>query len=62
VQYYSPELEKRCGPHLKATNDSWQVDETYIKVKKIWMYLYRAVDSQGNTPVVSVGMGAAFFP
>jgi IS6 family transposase len=25
------------------------VDETYIKVKKVWMYLYRAVDSQGNT-------------
>jgi IS6 family transposase len=25
------------------------VDETYIKVKKVWMYLYRAVDSEGNT-------------
>jgi transposase-like protein len=25
------------------------VDETYIKVKKIWTYLYRAVDSEGNT-------------
>jgi len=30
------------------TNDSWLVDETYVKVKKAWM-LYRAVDSQGNT-------------
>src|SRR5260370_10806498 len=49
VQCYAPELEKRCRPHLKATNDSWRVDETYIKVKKVWMYLYRAVDSQGNT-------------
>ena len=49
VQYYAPELEKRCRPHLKATNDSWRVVETYIKVKKVWMYLYRAVDSQGNT-------------
>ena len=46
---YAPELEKRCRPHLKATNDSWRVDETYIKVKKVWMYLYRAVDSEGNT-------------
>ena len=49
VQHYAPELEKRCKPHLKATNDSWRVDETYVKVKKMWMYLYRAVDSQGNT-------------
>ena len=44
-----PELEKRCRSHLKATTDSWRVDETYVKVKKVWMYLYRAVDSQGNT-------------
>ncbi len=49
VQRYAPELEKRCRPHLKATTDSWRVDETYIKVKKEWVYLYRAVDSQGNT-------------
>jgi transposase, IS6 family len=49
VQCYAPELEKRCRPHLKATNDSWRVDETYVKVKKVWLYLYRAVDSQGNT-------------
>jgi IS6 family transposase len=49
VQRYAPELEKRCRPHLKATTDSWKVDETYIKVRKTWMYLYRAVDSQGNT-------------
>lgn len=49
VQRYAPELEKRCQPHLKATNDSWRVDETYVKIKKTWMYLYRAVDSQGNT-------------
>jgi transposase, IS6 family len=49
VQKYAPELEKRCKPHLKQTNDSWRVDETYIKVKGEWMYLYRAVDSAGNT-------------
>ena len=49
VQQYAPELEKRCRPHLKACNDSWRVDETYIKIKKVWMYLYRAVDSRGNT-------------
>ena len=49
VQRYAPELEQRYRSYLKATTDSWRVDETYIKVKKLWMYLYRAVDSQGNT-------------
>ena len=49
VQRYAPELEKRCRLHLKTTNDSWRVDETYIKVKGVWTYLYRAGDSQGNT-------------
>jgi IS6 family transposase len=49
VQCYAPELERRCRPHLKATADSWRVDETYVKVKGSWMYLYRAVDSAGNT-------------
>jgi transposase, IS6 family len=49
VQCYAPELEKRCRPHVKAFTDSWKVDETYINVRKTWMYLYRAVDSQGNT-------------
>ncbi len=54
VQRYAPQLEKRCRPHLKAPNDSWRVDETSVKVRKTWMYLYRAVDSEGNTPSVSL--------
>src|SRR5512135_2534564 len=54
VQRYAPELEKRCRPHLKACNDSWRVDETYIKVRTNWMYLYRAVDSQGEHARVSL--------
>ena len=49
VQAYAPELDKRCRAHLKPTNDSWRVDETYIEVKGEWKYLYRAVDSEGNT-------------
>src|SRR5438876_6793792 len=49
VQRYAPEFEKRCRPQLKACNDSWRVDETYIKVKKTWMSLSRAVASEGNT-------------
>src|SRR5690349_17281415 len=49
VQAYAPELEKRCKPHLKGFTDSWSVDETSINVRKAWMYLSRAVDSEGNT-------------
>ena len=49
VQHDAPELEKRCRLHMKATPNSWKVDETYIKVKKEWVYLYGAVASQGNT-------------
>lgn len=45
---HAPELEKCCRPHLKETTDSWRIDETYVKVKGVWMYLYRAVDSQGS--------------
>ena len=49
VHQYSPEIEKRIRRHLRPTNDSWRVDETYIKVKGKWKYLYRAVDSDGDT-------------
>jgi IS6 family transposase len=46
---YAPEFDKRIRPHLKPTNNSWRVDETYIKVRGVWKYLYRAVDSADNT-------------
>jgi IS6 family transposase len=36
VQCYVPELDQRCRPHLWATNDSYRVDETYIKINKHW--------------------------
>ncbi|NSW39550.1 IS6 family transposase [Bacillus sp. Xin1] len=49
VHQYGPELDGRVRRHLKTTNDSWRVDETYVKVKGQWVYLYRAVDSDGNT-------------
>src|SRR3984885_604548 len=49
VQAYAPELNKRCRPHLKPTNKSYRIDETYIKVKGHDKYLYRAVDSTGQT-------------
>jgi len=49
VHQYAPELKKRLKKFLKMSNDSYRVDETYIKVKGKWHYLYRAVDSEGNT-------------
>jgi len=49
VQVYSPELNKRCKPHLKRTNKSYRVDETYIKVKGQDKDLCRALDSTGQT-------------
>ncbi len=49
VHQYSPEMEKKIRRHLRPTNYSWRVDETYIKVKGKWKYFYRAVDSNGDT-------------
>jgi IS6 family transposase len=49
VQAYAPELDRRCRPHLKPTKKSYRVDETYIKIKGQDRYLYRAVDSTGQT-------------
>jgi IS6 family transposase len=49
VQAYATMLEKRIRRHLRPCTGSWRVDETYIKVKGVWTYLYRAVDSLGQT-------------
>ena len=49
IQAYAPEIDKQIRPHLRLSNGSWRVDETYVKVKGRWMYLYRAVDSSGQT-------------
>jgi hypothetical protein len=49
VQRYAQEMERRLRSRLKPTTNSWRVDETYIRVKGKWRYLYRAVDSSGAT-------------
>ena len=49
VQSYAPEIQRRLRPRLRPTNDSWRVDETYIRVKGKWVYLYRALDASGAT-------------
>jgi IS6 family transposase len=49
VQRYAPEIDKRCRPHLRRTNDSYRIDETYVRVGGAWKYLNRGVDSSGNT-------------
>jgi transposase, IS6 family len=42
-------MKRRLRSRLNSTNDRWRVDETYIRVKSNWVYLYRAVDSTGAT-------------
>ena len=49
VQRYGPEMKERLRRHLKPTNKSSRVDETYVRVKGRWCYLYRAIDSTGAT-------------
>ena len=46
---YSPELLKRFNARKRAVTGKWHVDGTYIKVRGRWMYLYRAIDSNGDT-------------
>jgi putative transposase len=50
VIHYTPLLEKEFRRNYKRkVSISWRMDETYIKIKGVWHYLYRAVDKEGNT-------------
>jgi transposase-like protein len=67
IQCYAPELSRRCCHELRRTNGSWRVDETYLRVAGKWTYLYRAVDSTGDTidfllsPTRDAGAAKRFF-
>ena len=51
VYKFTPLIERTFRKRKKAVGNSWRMDETYIKVKGQWMYLYRAVDKAGNTVI-----------
>ncbi|WP_017879646.1 IS6 family transposase [Janthinobacterium sp. CG3] len=46
---FLPLIERMARKHKRSVDRSWRMDETYIKVKGVWKYLYRAVDKQGKT-------------
>jgi putative transposase len=46
---YAPEIEKQFRLRKQPVGKSWRMDETYIKVKGEWKYLYRVVDKEGQT-------------
>jgi putative transposase len=49
VVRYSSELLERFNRRKRAVTSKWHIDETYIKVRGRWMYIYRAIDSNGDT-------------
>jgi putative transposase len=46
---YAPLLLERFNRRKRAVTGKWHVDETYIRVRGQWRYLYRAIDSNGDT-------------
>jgi len=49
VQRYVPHFVKQWRRFSRPVGSSWRIDETYIKCKGHWVYLYRGVDKEGQT-------------
>jgi DDE domain len=49
TQIYGPEAQRRLHGQVRSKRSTWHLDETYIKVRGRWKYLFRAVDSSGAT-------------
>ena len=49
VVKYAPAIEKQFRARKRPVGSSWRMDETYVRVKGEWKYLYRAVDKAGQT-------------
>ena len=49
VVHYAPQLEQEFRSKRRKPSPRWRLDETYLKVKGVWKYYYRAVDRYGDT-------------
>ena len=49
LQHYTPEFQKRWNRFVRTVGGFWRMDETYVRVKGRWTYLYRSVDKRGET-------------
>ena len=49
IQRYGPEVHRRLRGQVKRKSSTWHMDETFVRNAGRWLYLFRAVDGQGQT-------------